>query len=62
VLGLAVGELDLEDDVARRYRERGECILERLLELEPPPLRALVEERRQPREPRATGLRLLQPG
>jgi hypothetical protein len=44
VLALAVRELDLQDDVACRYRERGECILEGFLELERPPLGALVDE------------------
>jgi hypothetical protein len=62
VLALAIGELDLQDDVARRDGERGERVLEGPFELELPALRTLVEERRQAREPFAPGLRLLEPG
>ena len=53
VLALAVRELDLQDGVARRDGERRECVLERLLELEPPPFCALEDEIGQAREPLA---------
>jgi hypothetical protein len=61
VRALAVRELDLQDDVARRDGERCECVLERLLELEPPPVCALEDDVGKPREPLAACLRLLEP-
>jgi hypothetical protein len=62
VLALPVGELDLQDSVAGRNRQRGERVGVRLLQLERPSLRALGEQARQPREPLAAVRRLLQPG
>jgi hypothetical protein len=53
VLVLAAGEANLEDDVAGRNGERLERVLERLLQLQRPALRALGDELRQPCEPRA---------
>jgi hypothetical protein len=61
VLGLAVGKLDLQDDVACRDGERGERVGERLFELEAPPLCAFAQEVGKAREPRAACLRLLEP-
>jgi hypothetical protein len=62
VLAFPVRELDLEDDVTRRNRERRERVPERLLEPERPPLGAFLEDLREPREPLAPRRTLLEPG
>ena len=51
VLALASRELDLEDDVPGRNRERGERVRVRIFELERPLLGAFLEQTRKPREP-----------
>jgi hypothetical protein len=62
VLALAVGELDLQDDVARRDRKRGVGILEGLLELEPPFLATVCYKVGKALEPLAALRNFLEPG